>query len=148
MTQVSVEAPNPAGGNHLILYDGVCGLCNRFVQFVLRHDEAGIFTFASLQSATGDAFLRQLGAANDLKTVYVIRDYRSASPSLLSKARAVLFAMETLQIGFWPRLLQLFPWSWLDLGYDLVARYRYRIFGRSETCMIPTVEFRKRFIDV
>jgi predicted DCC family thiol-disulfide oxidoreductase YuxK len=148
MTQADEECLNSPGGEHLILYDGVCGLCNRFVQFVLWRDAPGIFAYASLQSSTGDALLGQFGVDADLKTIYVIEDYRSASPRLLSKARAALFVMETLRIGFWPRLLRSLPWSWLDFGYDFVARYRYKIFGRTETCMLPREQFRSRFIDV
>ena len=139
-----------AGGEHLILYDGVCGLCNRLNQFVLRRDARAIFDFASLQSPTGQSILQRFGGnAESLTTLYVVANYRSESPLLLSKARAVLFVLRSMRgRATWLRVFSIFPNSLLDLGYDVIARNRYRILGRSESCLMPTAEFRKRFIDV
>src|SRR5713101_9860777 len=144
------QALAPARGEHLILYDGVCGLCNRLNRFVLLRDTRAVFDFASLQSATGRSVLQRFGRdTENLTTFYVVADYREESPTLLSKARAVLFVMKTLDIGSaWRHAFRIFPDAVLDFGYDLIARNRYRFFGQSESCLMPSTEFRKRFIDI
>lgn len=140
-----------AGGQAfpIILYDGVCGLCNRFVQFVLRHDRRGLFRFAALQSAFGQAALVRGGLqAADLKTVHVIVPSENGE-KFLSKSEAALFVMNELE-GRWrvlAKLSRLFPEPIRDWAYDVVARNRYRIFGRHESCPIPSPEMRRRFLD-
>jgi predicted DCC family thiol-disulfide oxidoreductase YuxK len=140
----------PIAGNHLLLYDGVCGLCNRLNQFVLRRDPAGVFVFAPLQSEAGRSALARFGrSAVDLDTFYVVTNYCSDSPALLSKAAAGLFVMRMLGAPWrWLGLLIVFPDVLLDAVYDLIARHRYRLFGRSETCLVPAAEYRRRFLDV
>jgi predicted DCC family thiol-disulfide oxidoreductase YuxK len=137
-------------GLHLILYDGVCGLCNRLNQFVLARDKRAVFDFASLQSATGQSALQRFARNTEtMNTFYVITNYSSQTPMLLSRAGAALFVMNSLDIGApWFSIFRMFPHALLDFGYDIVARNRYRIFGRVEICMAPSAEFRKRFIDV
>jgi predicted DCC family thiol-disulfide oxidoreductase YuxK len=89
------------------------------------------------------------GNAESLDTVYVVVNYRSESPALLSKARAASFVLKTLGIrGPLSWAFRVLPDGWLNLGYDLIARNRYRAFGKSETCMTPSAEFKKRFIDI
>jgi predicted DCC family thiol-disulfide oxidoreductase YuxK len=150
MTESPLQELLPPRGEHLILYDGVCGLCNRLNRFVLLRDTRAAFDFASLQSPTGRSVLQPFGKnTENLNTFYVVANYRSESPALLSKARAVLFVLKTLDGGgawFW--FFRIFPNALLDIGYDLIARNRYWIFGQSKSCLMPSVEFRKRFIDV
>ena len=150
MSGSALQALVPARGEHLILYDGVCGLCNRLNQFVLLRDTRAVFDFASLQSATARSVLRRFGRdTENLTTFYVVADYREESPTLLSKARAFWFVMKTLDIGSaWRHAFRIFPDAVLDFGYDLIARNRYRFFGQSESCLMPSTEFRKRFIDI
>ena len=150
MTELTLQALVPARGEHLILYDGVCGLCNRLNRFVLLRDTRAVFDFASLQSSAGRSVLQRFGRdTENLTTFYVVVNYRSESPALLSKALAVSFVLRTLDAGgVWLRVLRLFPNALLDLGYDLIARNRYRVFGKSESCLMPSAEFRKRFIDL
>jgi predicted DCC family thiol-disulfide oxidoreductase YuxK len=134
---------------HLILYDGVCGLCNRLNAFVLTRDTAGVFAFASLQSRTGQAFLQRFGRSDQpLDTMCVVLDYRSDSPVLLTKSEAALFVVGKLGRPWrWLALLKILT-AWLrDLAYDVVARYRYRIFGRYDRCLLPTPQHKQRFID-
>jgi predicted DCC family thiol-disulfide oxidoreductase YuxK len=136
--------------DHLLLYDGVCGLCNRLVQFVIPRDKRVVFDFASLQSDIGRSILRQHGRApNDLDTFYVVTNYRTAAPALLSRARAALFVVTALG-GLWRAagLLGLLPTLVLDWAYDLIARRRYRLFGRYDKCLMPPPEHKNRFIDV
>jgi predicted DCC family thiol-disulfide oxidoreductase YuxK len=137
-------------GRDLVLYDGVCGLCNTLVQFVLPRDEAGTFDFASLQSATGQSWLQRCGKSqSDLDTMIVVADYRGEAPRILTRARAALFVARRL--GFPWRLAALasvLPDALLDPLYTFIARRRYRWFGRSDTCMVPPPEHRARIIDV
>lgn len=139
----------------LILYDGVCGLCNRFVRFVLRHDPRGAFRFASLQSPIAGRILAA-SAVNrgSLETVYVVRAFDpEASPSqmdLLSRSEAVLFVLRELG-GVWRTagfVLRCFPPSIRDWGYRVIAGTRYRIFGRYATCPVPDQSVRNRFLDI
>ena len=149
MTDSSTQGPAGGGGRHLLLYDGVCGLCDHLVQFVLAHDPRGVFDFAPLQSATGRAAVaREGGDPEALTSFYVVRDYRTSSARSLVKGRAALFVARTLG---WPwkaaGVFGVLPTVVLNLGYDLVARYRYRVFGRFERCLVPRPEFRNRFIE-
>jgi predicted DCC family thiol-disulfide oxidoreductase YuxK len=134
---------------NLLLYDGVCGLCDRLVQFVLRHDRADRFRFAALQSQLAGHLLRAYGRdAGDLDTVYVIAHYGEPAATLLSKGRAVLFALAQLG-GIWrlASLLRVLPRPLLDFGYDQIARRRYRWFGRYDACPLPTPATRAKFFD-
>ena len=135
----------------ILLYDGVCGLCNRLVQFILRRDRARVFRFASLQSPLAARLLARHGAdAQDLDTVYVALNSDAPEESLLARSGAVLFVLTQLG-GSWRALalvLKLLPPSFRDFGYNIIARRRYRIFGRSDTCILPPPENRDRFLDV
>jgi predicted DCC family thiol-disulfide oxidoreductase YuxK len=141
----------------LILFDGVCGLCNRFVRFVLRHDRQGIFRFAWLQSPLAARILAAHAAnPGTLDTVYVIPDFdpeKSANHSqtdLLSRSDAALFVLHELR-GAWRTaaiLLRFIPRFLRDWGYRQIVRNRYRIFGRYEVCPMPDPTVRSRFLDL
>jgi predicted DCC family thiol-disulfide oxidoreductase YuxK len=135
----------------ILLYDGVCGLCNRMNHFVLRRDPSGIFRFASLQSPLAARILARHSAnPQDLDTVYVVVDYELPDEHLLPRSDAVIFIL-TQMPGVWrvfALLIRLMPRFLRDWAYRLVARNRYRVFGRSETCMLPHPENRDRFLDV
>ena len=141
----------------ILLYDGVCGLCNRFVQFILRHDRNAIFRFASLQSALASRILARHNLnPSDLDTVYVVVNPDSQNPNgastelLLSRSGAALFVLKHLSAP-WPAaafLLQLLPNFLRDSVYNAIARRRYRIFGRSATCPLPAPQDRNRFLDL
>jgi predicted DCC family thiol-disulfide oxidoreductase YuxK len=135
----------------VLLYDGVCGLCNRLVQFILRRDRAGVFRFASLQSPLAARVLARHGRdARDLDTVYVVVNYDAPAEVLFARSDAVRFVFT--QLGpIWRAsaiILKLLPHSLCDFVYDAIADRRYRIFGRSETCILPAPEDRARFLDV
>jgi predicted DCC family thiol-disulfide oxidoreductase YuxK len=133
---------------HLLLYDGVCGLCDRLVQFVLRHDRRDRFRFAALQSPLAASLLRGYGRdASDLDTVYVIARYGEPSAKLLSKGRAVLFVLAELG-GIWrlASVLRVLPRPLLAFGYDQIARRRYRWFGRYDACPLPTPATKAKFL--
>jgi predicted DCC family thiol-disulfide oxidoreductase YuxK len=137
--------PNPT-----LLYDGVCGLCNRLVQFILRRDRKAVFRFAALQSSlAAGILLRHNANAADSDTVYVVLNHNQPDETLLARSDAVIFVLKQLP-GLWPVLsLKLrFTPRWLrDWGYGVVAHSRYRIFGRYDACPLPTAETRARFLD-
>ena len=134
----------------LLLYDGVCGLCNRFVQFILRRDRNAIFRFASLRSSLAARVLARHGAnPTDLDTVYVALNYDLPDEYILARSDAVGFVLNQLG-GPWRLaafLLQLLPKFLRDLVYNAIARHRYRIFGRSDTCTLPRDQDHSRFLD-
>src|SRR4029079_8938842 len=138
----AAQAPQNADG-HVVLYDGVCALCNGFVRFVLARDRTGVFRFAPLQGPLGT----RVQPDGPLRTVYVLVDCGTPAERSLTKARAVLFVLNALG---WPwkaaAIVRVFPVAWLDHAYDFVARHRYRVFGRYDVCPLPQPEHRSRFI--
>jgi predicted DCC family thiol-disulfide oxidoreductase YuxK len=137
--------------NPIVLYDGVCGLCNRLTQFILRHDRRAIFRFASLQSSLAGKILARHGAnATDLDTVYVVVNADSSDERLLARSDAIVFIGKNLGgIRHWLAVLfAILPKFLRDWLYNRVARNRYRIFGRYETCPIPSPDIRSRFLDI
>ena len=136
--------------NPIILYDGVCGLCNRLNQFLLKRDAQDRFRFASLQSDFAAKLLRRHGAdAEDLDTVYVVRNYDESGESLLARSDAILYLLRELG-GIWSVAgrARILPRWFRDRIYNLVARNRYRVFGKSEVCMMPEPRHRHKFLDV
>jgi predicted DCC family thiol-disulfide oxidoreductase YuxK len=137
-------------GRHLILYDGVCGLCNKWVGQIMPRDPKAQFHFASLQSDLGRSLLTRYGKNPDiLDTIYVLVDYKSAAPRILARSRAALFVIARLD-GPWRflKIFELLPTFILDAGYSLIARYRYRFFGRYDQCLMPGADYASRFIDL
>jgi predicted DCC family thiol-disulfide oxidoreductase YuxK len=134
----------------ILLYDGVCGLCNRFVQFILRRDREEVFRFAWLQGARAGRILQRHGiSASDLDTVYVVVNCDRLDERLLTRSDAVMFVLKELG-GRWrvaEFFLRLLPRFLRDAGYNAVARQRYRLFGRSEICRLPSDQDRSRFLD-
>jgi predicted DCC family thiol-disulfide oxidoreductase YuxK len=136
-------------GVHLVLYDGVCGLCSRLLQFLLRHDRRGVFSFAPLQSAVGRSIVERSGGnPAEPASFYVVADYQTPASRVFTRSDAALFVAGALG---WPwraaRLTRFVPHAIRDRAYDLVARSRYRVFGRYDRCLVPSPEFRGRFIN-
>lgn len=131
--------------HHVVFYDGVCGLCDRLVQFLLRRDHAGRLRFAALQGPFAQATLTARGRdPSRLDTVYVL----TSDGRLLERGRAVLFVLGELGGGW--RLVRAFsilPTFVLDVAYALVARTRLRLFGKLDTCRLPSPSERARFVD-
>lgn len=126
---------------NVIFFDGHCGLCNGFVDFMMKVDPQGKFKFSPLQSEYAKAHLDPKDI-QDLTSVVVLingQTYR--------KAPGVIKALSELG-GVWKAssILSILPLGVLNLGYDLVAKNRYRLFGKRETCRLPTPEERTRFL--
>ena len=135
----------------IVLYDGVCGLCNRFVRFILRRDRAGVFHFGSLQSPLAARILARHGAdPGDLDTVYVVVRCHTPEESLLPRSDAVIFVLTQLGGGWRAAafMFGLLPRAARDFIYNFIALRRYRLFGRSDTCILPAPETRDRFLDL
>lgn len=130
----------------VVLFDGVCNLCNSTVQFIIRHDPKGQFQFASQQSEVGQKLL----AAHGVSTSQALAD----SVVVIEGEKVWLESDAALHIlyrlgGIWsvPAALWFLPKAFRDWVYRLIAKNRYRIFGQRESCMIPTPEHKKRFLD-
>jgi predicted DCC family thiol-disulfide oxidoreductase YuxK len=129
----------------VVIFDGVCNLCNGVVDFIIRRDQRAYFRFASNQSPSGQRLLSRFGVAGgDVGTMYLIE-----GDTLYERSSAALHIASRLR----------FPWSLLSIGlgipasirdavYDLIAQNRYRLFGRQETCRVPTPDERSRFLDL
>ena len=142
--------PVPNAPHDLILYDGVCGLCDRFVQFLLARDTHDRFRFAALQSPIGrEIVLRHGGDPDAVSTVYLIEHWDTDRERAKTRGKAALSAIDKLG-GGWriPGLLRVFPAFLLNLGYGIVAKLRYRIFGKLDACQIPSPATRHKFLDV
>lgn len=137
--------PDPANVPHaVVLFDGVCNLCAGVVRFVARRDPHARFRFASLQSDAARALLASAGAPSPLPdSIVLLEDGRVfvESDAALRIARGLRFP--------WPLLASLLalPRFVRDPAYRVVARRRYRWFGRKDSCMVPTPELRARFLD-
>lgn len=131
-------------GKAIIFFDGVCNLCNGFIQVVVKHEKKPRFFFAPLQ---GKAAMRILGSTEgatkgNLQTIYLYDNGK-----LHSKSTAALKILMGLG-GAWKlfAICLVFPRPLRDFFYSLVASNRYRLFGKRNTCMIPTPELKKRFL--
>jgi predicted DCC family thiol-disulfide oxidoreductase YuxK len=134
----------------VVFYDGVCGLCNHFLRFLIRRDPRQRLAFAPLQGTLAKTVLVPRGIVpSDLDSIYVIADWRTPSERLLNRSRALIHALFQLG-GVWrlaARGAAVLPTSVADRVYDFVAVRRYRTFGRFDTCPIPTSEWRDRFLE-
>ncbi|MBM7621699.1 putative DCC family thiol-disulfide oxidoreductase YuxK [Bacillus tianshenii] len=127
----------------VLLFDGVCNMCNSLVIFVIRNDKKGRFKFASLQSEQGQLLLKSLSLpSDDFDTFYLIEGNRR-----FTRSSAGLKVLKGLD-GPWKLLypLILVPKPIRDSVYRYVAKNRYRWFGKKDECMLPSPEMKKRFL--
>jgi len=128
----------------IILFDGVCNLCNTSVQFVIQRDTSGKFNYAALQSVAGQKLLKENNLpANEFYSIILIKN-----GEVFQRSRAALEIARGLS-GLWP-LLYVFvivPPFIRNGIYNWIAKNRYRWFGRKEECMIPTPELKSRFLN-
>jgi predicted DCC family thiol-disulfide oxidoreductase YuxK len=147
---------NAIQGRALLLYDGVCALCNGVVRFLMKHDGLDKFRYAPLQSSLGREVLARFDIHTFPDGVMLLTDALTPGERLYQRSDAVAEALQLLggrdgPGGYWRlagRTLGLLPRPWRDWGYGVVARFRYRLFGRYDTCPLPLPEQRSRLLGV
>jgi len=127
----------------IVLFDGVCNLCNGAVQFIIRHDKKNIFMFASLQSEVGRKILEQYNFPLDELNSFILIENNKA----YTRSTGALRVAKKLN-GLWPLLYGfiIIPKFIRDSIYNWVAENRYKWFGKKDACMIPTPELKARFL--
>lgn len=141
---ISAVSASSAPAPPVVLFDGVCNLCNGAVGWILERDRRGVFRFASLRSAAARRLLDAASAPAALPDSIVLVDesgVHTRSAAVLRIARRLGFPWSLAVLA------SLIPRPGRDALYDAVARRRYRWFGRREACLVPTPERRARFLD-
>lgn len=140
----------PANNPMIVFYDGLCGFCDHTVQFVLERDRGqDRFLFAPLQGNLAEEVLPRHGKnPKDLNSLYLLMDQGLESERVLEKSSAAVRIGKTLGgfTGFWASVVGILPRFLRDWGYGLVAKARYRIFGKRDSCRMPAKEDRAKFI--
>jgi predicted DCC family thiol-disulfide oxidoreductase YuxK len=139
------KSPHP-----IVLYDGVCGLCNRLNQFLLKRDKRDSLRFASLQSSLAESLTLRHGAnPKDLDTVYVVVDHNLPTEHLLCRSDAIIYVLTQLG-GIWKGmgLAKILPKAVRNIAYNIVAKNRYRVFGKHDSCMLPDPINMEKFLEV
>jgi len=137
-------------GRALLLYDGVCALCNGVVHFLLEHDHRERLRYAPLQSALGREVLGRFGIHSFPDGVVLLTDALRPQERLHQRSDAVAAALMLLSTPWrlLGRLVKLVPRPVREFGYGIIARLRYRIFGRYDTCPLPPLEQRRKLLGV
>jgi predicted DCC family thiol-disulfide oxidoreductase YuxK len=127
----------------IVLFDGICKLCNSTVLFIINHDHQARFKFTPLQSEQGSRLIKQFGFQADIFYFIVyIREEKS-----FTKSTALLYILKDLG-GLWKLFYPLIaiPKFIRDFFYDILAKKRYQLFGKLESCMIPKEDIKQRFL--
>ncbi|MBD3108814.1 DUF393 domain-containing protein [Bacillus sp. AGMB 02131] len=129
--------------NKIILFDGDCNFCNKSINFIIKRDSKNLFKFARLQGVIGKSLLNQHNLKSDLSSLILIDNKK-----VYDKSSAVLNILKSL--GSFYALLYLFifvPKPLRDFLYSLFAKYRYKFWGSSDFCLLPSLEISKKFLD-
>ena len=128
----------------VIFFDGVCNYCNSMVNFVIRQDKKKVFRFAALQSKAGQQVLKEWNLPPEEFDSFLVLD----NGKLYSRSTAVLQVANKLPWYWkWSQLFRILPRFMRDGAYNIIARNRYKWFGKKDQCMIPTPDVRERFLD-
>jgi predicted DCC family thiol-disulfide oxidoreductase YuxK len=139
---------NAIEGRALLLYDGVCALCNGVVQFLMKQDKLDKFRYTPLQSSLGREVLARFDIHAFPDGVMLLTDALTPAEQLCQRSDAVAASLQLLS-GAWPvvgRVLKVVPRPLRDWCYRIIARFRYRLFGRYDSCPIPSPEQRGRLL--
>lgn len=131
-------------GKKIILFDGVCNLCEASVKFVIKYDTKDVFRFVALQSDLGLAIVKHIGL--DIKNIDSVilyepgfaYNYKSAAALEIAKNLGGFFHLGTV--------FKLIPTGLRNLIYDFVAKNRYQWYGKKESCLVPTIELKSKFL--
>ncbi len=135
------------GGAPVLLYDGVCGFCNKTVQMILDRDRRGEMRFAALQSDYGRGVVARHPELEGVDSVVLVERAGGAERVYVRSEAALRVAAYLGGVWRFFLLARVIPAPVRDFFYNLVARYRYRLFGKYESCMLPPPQVRSRFLD-
>lgn len=141
---------NAIKGRALLLYDGVCALCNGSVKFMMKRDRLDRFRYAPLQSELGREMLAHFDIHRFPDGVVLVTDALTPGEGIYHRSDAISQSLQQLGAPWRMagKLLAILPRPLRDWGYGVVARYRYRLFGRYDTCPVPSPEQRSRLLGV
>lgn len=133
---------------YILLYDGVCGFCNSTVQLIIKYDRRQTMRFAALQSAFAASLMERHPHLKSIDSLILIEQREDAAEFIHIRSSGALVVAGYLG-GWWKIFLiaRIIPAPVRDIVYDLFARYRYRFFGKYDSCLLPPPEVRSRFID-
>jgi predicted DCC family thiol-disulfide oxidoreductase YuxK len=139
-----MEVADLPQGKKIILFDGVCNLCDSSVQYIIKNDKNDVFRFVQLQSDLGTKILQHIGILNQKIDSVVLYE---PGVAYYYKSGAVIEISKTLQGLFnYGMLFRILPNSLRDVVYDYIAKNRYKWYGKKESCMIPTPELKSKFL--
>jgi predicted DCC family thiol-disulfide oxidoreductase YuxK len=134
------------GKQDILFFDGICGLCNRTIDFVLREDGEHTFLYSPLQGETFRRFARDHPETLNADSIFVLRRDLEGEV-LLQRSDAFLYILENLPRYRWlAQIVKIFPRPLRDTIYRLIAATRYRIWGKRDSCRLPSPEERARFL--
>ena len=135
---------NSSADKKIVLFDGVCNLCSSSVQFILKRDKKNQFLFGSLQGESGQAYLQQFNLPADAFNSFMLVE----GDQLYSRSSGALRILKYLG-GVWPLLYAfiIVPKFIRDAVYDLIAKNRYKWFGKKDECWVPTAALKAKFLD-
>lgn len=129
---------------NIILFDGVCNLCDASVQFIIKHDKKDVFRFVALQSDLGIEIIKYIGIdTRDLDSIILYKPgiayyYKSSAALEIAKELGGFFSLVTL--------FKIIPETFRNKMYDFIAKNRYKWYGKKESCMLPTAELKAKFL--
>ena len=132
-------------GKKIILFDGVCNLCEASVQFVIKYDKKDVFRFVALQSELGIAIVKHIGL--DIKNIDSVILYEPGIAYNYKSAAALEIAKNLGGFFHFGTVFKLIPNGLRNLLYDYVAKNRYQWYGKKESCLVPTLELKSKFLE-
>ncbi len=135
--------PELTEDKYIVVFDGVCHLCNQGVNFIIKRDHKNLFLFTPMQSEFAQQVLAQSGFTDSVQDTFVLIKHQRC----LVRTEAALEITKDLSGGWWMfRVFLVIPRPIRDGAYRLLAKYRYALFGKYQTCMVPTDAVKKKFI--
>ena len=132
-------------GKKIILFDGICNLCESSVQFVIKYDKKDVFRFVALQSELGIAIVKHIGL--DIKNIDSVILYEPGIAYNYKSAAALEIAKNLGGFFHFGTVFKLIPNGLRNLLYDYVAKNRYQWYGKKESCLLPTLELKSKFLE-
>lgn len=129
----------------IVLFDGVCNLCDSSVQFIIKQDKNDVFRFVALQSELGQSILKHIGIGSQLNNVSIVLYEPGIAYYIKSEAAFKIATSFTTNYKHLS-ILSIFPKFITDFGYDYIAKNRYKWYGKKEECMIPSSELKAKFL--